>query len=133
MMTSAGGATHICPARQLNCVAPPGLDTVFAFYPGLTPWATSCRAYRRWVTKGKGDINRPEVNLAWIKSFWRGHDFSRGVYVKLKIAGSLAVTGQILIAQETLLKHALPSAGIPLQPGTSTQESYRWNETEGFF
>src|SRR5215471_1020369 len=46
MMTSAGGATHICPARQLNCVAPPGLDTVFSLYPGLTPWATS------WVQTG---------------------------------------------------------------------------------
>jgi hypothetical protein len=39
-MTSAGGAAPGCPARPSNRVAPPGLDTVFSVYPGLTPWAT---------------------------------------------------------------------------------------------
>jgi len=44
------------------CVAPPGLDSIFADYPGLTPWAR--RAHRRCVTKGRGGINLQEFNLA---------------------------------------------------------------------
>src|SRR5215813_34968 len=73
MMASAGGATHIVLSREtIELCRPSWADSLFVVYPGLTPWATSCRAYRRWITKGKSDINRPEVNLAWTKSFLRG-------------------------------------------------------------
>ena len=39
-------------SRGNRCVAPPGLDPVFALYPGLTPWATFSTRLRRWAIKG---------------------------------------------------------------------------------
>src|SRR5215470_7710767 len=73
MMTSAGGATRIVP-RQSNCVSP--LRGSIRFLPlprahALGYLQVLDAPTRRCVTKGKGDINRPEANLAWTSSFWR--------------------------------------------------------------
>src|SRR5215469_12660959 len=106
MMTSAGGATHVVPRRQSNCVAPPGLDTVFAFTQGSRPARGPQRARFSRVGvdsatfstrlpalshSGKGDINRPEPNLGLTKSFWRGHDFSLAANVSGNGASAPAI------------------------------------------
>ena len=67
---SAVGAAHECFARQSNCVAPPGLQIVFAFYPGLTPWATFLTRLPALSHSGTGNINRPEF-------VFRKYDFVR--------------------------------------------------------
>ncbi len=50
MRMSAGGAAHAGVAKQSNCVAPPGLGTAFAAYPGLTalPGSPTRAVFARW-------------------------------------------------------------------------------------
>ncbi len=78
MMTSAGGAAQgRLPSRGGHriCIAPPGLEILFAAYPGLTPWATFLTRLRRCATW---------FAAIWIarcltRTFWKGYEFTRAV------------------------------------------------------